>query len=76
MPDELKLLTFTEVMQRTGMKRTALYARMNADNFPRGVPVGERAKRWPEHEVSAWIAARIAARDAVPVSGPKPRRHV
>jgi hypothetical protein len=30
------------------------------------VPIGERAVAWVEEEVDAWIAARIAARDARP----------
>ncbi len=37
-----------------------------ADNkFVRPVKIGIKAVAWPEHEVDAWIEARIAERDAV-----------
>jgi prophage regulatory protein len=32
--------------------------------FPAPIRIGPRASAWAEHEVTAWIAARIAARDA------------
>lgn len=68
----LRLLRLPEVLNKTGLKRTALYERMKEDKFPRAVPIGDgQAVGWPEHEVDAYIAACIAARDAV--QSPKPR---
>lgn len=60
----LCLIRLPEVRARTGLSRSAIYARMQAGDFPPPVKLGERASAWPEHEVMAWCQARIAARDA------------
>ena len=62
--DPLTLLRLREVCRRTGKSRSEVYRRIAAGDFPQPVKLGERASAWPEHEVSAWIADRIAARDA------------
>ncbi|WP_083961015.1 helix-turn-helix transcriptional regulator [Thermomonas fusca] len=62
--DPLTLLRLREVCRRTGKSRSEVYRRIAAGDFPQPVKLGERASAWPEHEVSAWIAERIAARDA------------
>lgn len=53
-----------EVSRRTGLSRSEIYRRIAAGTFPAPIKLGERASAWPEHEVTAWIDARIAARDA------------
>ncbi len=60
----LTLLRLREVCRRTCKSRTEIYRRIAAGDFPPPVKLGERASAWPEHEVTAWIADRIAARDA------------
>ena len=62
--EPLRLLRLREVCRRTGKSRSEVYRRIAAGDFPQPVKVGERASAWPEHEVAAWIAGRIAARDA------------
>lgn len=62
--DPLTLLRLREVCRRTGKSRSDVYRGIATGNFPQPVKLGERASAWPEHEVSAWIAERIAARDA------------
>lgn len=54
------------VKARTGLSRSEIYRRCATDppTFPRPVKLGEHASAWAEHEVSAWISDRIAARDA------------
>jgi prophage regulatory protein len=52
------------VEEATGLKKSAIYAGMEEGTFPRQVPLGERAVAWLQDEIEAWIAARIAARDA------------
>lgn len=61
----LVLLRLPEVCRRTGRKRSALYQDIAAGNFPAPVKLGERASAWPEHEITAWIAERMAARERV-----------
>lgn len=62
----LTLLRLPEVCRRTGLSRSEIYRRIGASSgaFPAPIKLGERASAWPEHEVSAWIAARVAERDA------------
>lgn len=62
--EPLSLLRLREVCRRTCKSRSEIYRRIAAGDFPQPVKLGERASAWPEHEVAAWIAARIAARDA------------
>ena len=58
------LLRLPEVKARTGLSRSEIYRRIALGTFPAHVKIGQHASAWAEHEVSAWIADRIAARDA------------
>lgn len=60
------LLRLPSVKKRTGLSRSEIYRRIAAGDFPKPIKLGERASAWAEHEVTAWIAARIAARDEKP----------
>ena len=55
-----RLLRIPEVLARTGLSRSRLYAE---PTFPRSVKIGERAVAWVEDEVSAWVEDRIAKRE-------------
>lgn len=59
-----RLLRLPEVSRATGLGRSAIYERMTRGEFPRAVAVTPRARAWVESEVRAWIAERIAQRDA------------
>lgn len=60
-----KLLRLPEVIERTAMSRSAIYAEMERGNFPRPVKLlGARANAWAENEISEWIASRLADREA------------
>ncbi len=63
-PAGLILERLPQVKARTGLSRSTIYRRIALGTFPRQAKLGERASGWPEHEVTAWIASRIAARDA------------
>lgn len=54
------------VRARTGLSRSEIYRRIAQGTFPKPIKLGMRASAWAEHEVTAWIAARIAARDMTP----------
>ena len=59
------LLTARETMRRAGLAYSSLYEAMRLRGFPKPVKVGgARTNRWVLREVDAWIAARIAERDA------------
>ena len=51
------------VEEKTGLKRSALYAAMAAGRFPKPVHLSPNSVAWVAAEVEAWIKARIAERD-------------
>jgi prophage regulatory protein len=59
----LTLIRLPAVIARTGLSRSALYRLVSIGQFPRSIRLCERSSAWAEHEVTAWIADRIAARD-------------
>lgn len=58
------LLRRKQVQERIGLSRSELYRLISLGRFPRPVPLGERVRAWDADEIEAWIAERIAARDA------------
>jgi len=55
----MRLIRLSEVLQKTGLSRSRLYA---DDTFPKRVKLGARGVAWVESEIDDWIAARIAGR--------------
>jgi len=58
----IRILRLPEVIARVGLKRASIYLHINQGTFPKQISLGPRAVGWLEHEIDAWIAARIAAR--------------
>lgn len=50
------LLRLPDVMGRTGLSRSAVYA---LEGFPKPVKLSGRAVAWVQSEVEAWIAETI-----------------
>lgn len=59
------LLRLPQTLTKTGLTRSALYAAVRAGTFPNPVRIGPKAVAWPDHEIDAWIANRIAEREHV-----------
>ena len=57
-----KILKLNEVIDVTGLSRSAIYHRMKHDDFPRSIPLGLRSVGWSEEEIRLWIESRIAQR--------------
>ena len=55
----VRILRLPEVINRVGLKRAAIYLYVKQGQFPKQVNLGLRAVGWIEHEVDAWVAARI-----------------
>lgn len=53
-----------EVSRQTGLSPATIYRRAKAGTFPSPLKLGTRASAWVGAEVDAWIAERIAERDA------------
>jgi prophage regulatory protein len=56
-----RLIRLKEVIARTGLRRTAIYERRIAGEFPQPIPLAKNSVAWVEDEVDAWIEARILA---------------
>lgn len=56
-----RFLRLPEVIQRTGLSRASIYARVAERRFPSPVPLGAHAVGWVESEVSDWCEAQIRA---------------
>ena len=50
-----RLIRLPEVMDRVGMKRSAIYQRMREGSFPRSRSLGSRCAVWVEAEIDDWI---------------------
>jgi prophage regulatory protein len=46
----------------TGLGRVSVYRHVNAGLLPKPVKIGERSTAWPEHEIAAINAARMAGK--------------
>ena len=56
------LLRLPNVMGATGLSRAGVYSYVNKGLLPKAVKIGERASAWPETEIAAVNAARIAGK--------------
>ena len=56
-----RMLRREEVQQRTGLSRSAIYRLMREGDFPVPHRIGQRAVRWRESELEAWLASRPLA---------------
>jgi len=56
------LLRLPAVVNATGLARPTVYLRIRRGLFPRPVKLSERAVAWPESEVAAINAARMAGK--------------
>lgn len=55
----LRILRLPDVIDRVGLKRAAIYQYVDRGLFPKQINLGPRAVGWLEHEVDAWVLARI-----------------
>jgi len=62
------LLRLPEVLKRTGFRRTTIYDYAKSGLFTKPVKIGMRAVAWPDNEVSAITAARIAGKSKEAIS--------
>jgi prophage regulatory protein len=56
------ILRLPVIKTSTGLSRSTIYLRIAQELFTKPVSLGGRAVGWPEHEVAALNAARIAGK--------------
>lgn len=50
-----RLLRLPEVMDRVGLRRSAIYQRMSEGRFPKCRTLGAKCSVWVEAEINDWI---------------------
>jgi prophage regulatory protein len=50
-----RLLRLPEVIDRVGLRRSAIYQRMSEGRFPKCRSLGPKCSVWVEAEINAWI---------------------
>lgn len=50
-----RLLRLPEVMNRVGLRRSAIYQRMSEGRFPKCRTLGPKCSVWVEAEINDWI---------------------
>jgi len=55
-----RLLKIDEVMRRTSLSRTHLYALIKRGDFPAQRKMGYKCSRWVESEIEEWVG-KLAA---------------
>lgn len=58
------LLRRPAVERLTGKSRATIYADIKSGRFPAPIKIGAQASAWLASEIDAWIATRVAERDA------------
>jgi prophage regulatory protein len=58
----IHILRLPEVMKRVGICRASIYQHIAAGSFPKQISLGARSVGWLEHEIDAWLAAKIQVR--------------
>lgn len=54
-----RFLPLPEVISRTGLSKSTIYAQIRNSCFPKYIPLGARRVGWLESEVNQWIAQRV-----------------
>ena len=52
-----RLLRLPEVIDRVGLRRSAIYQRMSEGRFPKSRSLGPKCAVWVEAEIDEWIRA-------------------
>lgn len=61
-----RVLRLSEVVALTSLSRTTIYRKMRDGSFPEPLKIGDRAVRWRELEIEAWLASRPRATGDMP----------
>ncbi len=57
-----RLLRLCQVLDKTGLKRSQVYAYMRTGDFPKSVKIGPASVAWLESEIDEWINAKVNSR--------------
>lgn len=60
--DSYRLLRMKQVENKTGLKRSQIYARMKEHTFPASIKIGPASVAWLEQEIDEWIKEKLNQR--------------
>jgi len=66
-----KILRLPQVLDKVGLKKSAIYNRIKAGQFPPPIKLGTHASGWLESDVQNWIlkqAGRMADKEEHPLA--------
>ena len=55
----MNLIKLPEVISKTTLKKSSIYALMLKGEFPKNIKLGERAVAWNSDQIDDWILAKI-----------------
>lgn len=53
-----RILRLPDVLKRTGLGRSTIYAMISRGEFPRNLSLSKRATGWREADIEEWLASR------------------
>ena len=59
-PHQITLMRLPQVMTKTGLPRSSVYAQIAKGAFPAPIHLSAKAVAWPSNQIDQWIAGRIA----------------
>ncbi|CAK2300417.1 AlpA family transcriptional regulator [Vibrio crassostreae] len=59
----MKFLRLKDVMEKTGLSRSAIYSQIKEGEFPTSVPIGSRTVAWIDSDVEKWLEWRVLVRN-------------
>lgn len=62
MSENDKILRLKQVMERTGLARSTIYALIEAKDFPSQFKLGARTVGWFEGDINGWLRSRKRVR--------------
>ena len=54
-----RVLRLPDVVKRTGLPRSTIYARISSMDFPKQISLGGRTVGWIESEIEAWLKTKV-----------------
>lgn len=58
-----RLIKLQDVIQKTTLSRSRIYAQMGEGKFPKPIKTGDRSVAWREADVDQWIDSLVAQSD-------------
>lgn len=59
----MRFLRLKDVMEKTGLSKSAIYSKIKEREFPASVPIGSRTVAWIDSDVEKWLEWRLLVRE-------------